>query len=554
MNKKSFVSVLTILLIGFNQLLQAQKPILVSSAAKEAHLYLNSAELAHHLQVPIKKGLNEVIVKNISNQIDNNSIRVNSNKSITILSASFTNQLYSDYEKEPNAEVLKTVKDSIEWVNKKLNQIENKIATNQQTIQLLDKNQTAGGENTGTKIIDLTQLVDYYQKKRLELSNSIYDLTKEKTEWRENLEKLKNQLTIREDKDEKLSKGKVILQLMSETDQTIQLQVSYITNLAYWLPFYEIEATGNQSSVRLISKAKVIQNTGLDWKQIQLSFSTAQPNPNNSIPYFSQWNLRFQNLNPIRISGYGSQGGYSAESLRNTNIQSKSAAPTMKDQADNNSALQLSAADYTQISEQSLSVHYDVKIPYDIRTNGQAQAVTLAEQEMKANYNYYAAPKLNKDVYLIANITDYSQYNLLKGEANIIFDGSYVGKTYINPTTASDTFQIPLGVDKNIIIKRELIDEKSGNKVFSGKRQSNFNYQLSIRNNKNIPIHLVLKDQFPKSTDKEIEVELTQTDKALINEEVGTLTWEMNIKAQKTETVKFGYQVKYPKDKPIENL
>lgn len=554
MNRKSLAFIFTMLLIGTSQLLQAQKPILISSSAKEAHLYLNSAELVHHLQVPIKKGLNEVIVKNISNQIDNNSIRVNSNKSITVLSAAFTNQFYSDYEKEPNAEVLKTVKDSIEWVNKKLNQIENKIVTNQQTIQLLDKNQKSGGENTGIKITDLTQLVDYYQKKRLELSNSNYDLSKEQVEWRKNLEDLKNQLTVRENKDEKLSKGKVILQLMSETDQTIQLQISYITNLAYWLPFYEIEATGNQSSVRLISKAKVIQNTGLDWKQIQLAFSSAQPNPNNSIPYFSQWNLRFQDLTPIRIRGYGSMNISPTESARNLDVQARKVAPALAEMAGSDKPVQQTAANYTQVTEQSLSVYYEVKIPYDIRSNGQAQSVTLAEQEMKANYNYYAAPKLNKDVYLIANITDYSQYNLLKGEANIIFEGSYVGKTYLNPLSASDTFQIPLGIDKNIIVKRELIDEKSGNKVFSGKRQSNFNYHLSIRNNKNIPIHLILKDQFPKSTDKEIEVELTQTDKAVINEEVGTLTWEMNIKPQKTETVKFGYQVKYPKDKPIENL
>ncbi|HTO16302.1 MAG TPA: DUF4139 domain-containing protein [Edaphocola sp.] len=547
MKVKSTVFCGFLLMLSTVENLKAQKPILVTAEVKEASLYLNSAELNHQANVNLKKGQNEIIVKNLADYMDNNSIRIASNKPVTILSATFTNNIYSEYENEPNALVLKKVQDSIEWVNKEINVNSNKIATNNQTIQLLDKNQSVAGANSGLQLNDLSQVVDFYQKKRLELSNSIYDLGQKQIVLHITLKDLKNQLSIDTDKSEKTSKGKIVIQLMSDIDQTVQLQLSYITNLANWQPFYEIEAKGTEQAIKLISKAKVIQRTGLDWKQIKLSFSTAQPNPNNAIPYFGQWNLRFRP--EARGRALDDARSVSPVNRGVSSFETRSAgAPPME------KASVTSAADYTQTTEQSLSVFYEVKIPYNIRSGNQAQTVTLAEQDMKANYNYYAAPKLNNDVYLIASLTDYAQYNLLKGEANIIFENRFVGKTYIDPSTTRDTFQIPLGVDKNIVVKRELVNEKSGNKILSNKRQSDFNYTISIRNNKSTSIRLVLKDQFPKSTDKEIEIELNKTSNATINEEVGTLTWELDIKPQKTQTVQFGYQVKFPKDKIIQNL
>lgn len=142
-----------------------------------------------------------------------------------------------------------------------------------------------------------------------------------------------------------------------------------------------------------ISKAKIFQKTGLDWTQIKMTFSSTQPNPNNAIPYFNQWSLRF--TNPVAVyANPVDKRSYKAQSIRSMSSSAQEVAGDAFEDASN------SAANYTQVTEQSLSVNYELKLLYDVRSNSQPQSVDLAVQEMKAIYNYYVAPKLNKDVYL----------------------------------------------------------------------------------------------------------------------------------------------------------
>lgn len=541
---------LSLPLVVFGSLsLMAQKPIFGTAKLNEALVYLKGVELTHSVTVNLKKGSNEIIVKNVANQLDENSIRIGTNKPATVMAATFTNSYYSEYEIDENSIVFKKIKDSIELVNKEIATVNNQLETDRQTITLLDKNQAVGGQNSGVSALELSKLVDYYRQKRLEIANNINSLQTKQGKLRATLDRLQNQLSFSEKNEEKISTGKIVLQVMSDLDQSIRFDISYVSNLASWIPTYEIESKGVSQSLQITSKAKVKQTTGLDWKQVKLSLSSNQPNPNNAIPYYSVWRLSTvapvrANYNKARTAAYSSD----YEAAETTSYKKETEKSKDKQSYAN------TAADYTQVSEQTLSVNYAISIPYDIYTNGKEHAVTLSKQEVPATYSYYTAPKLGTNAYLVAYMTDYGQYNLLAGEANILLEGTYVGKTYLNPSSTNDTLEIALGIDKNVVVKREKITEKSGNKVISGTKESAYTYEISIRNNKSIATTIEVKDQFPTSTNKDVVVELTQSDNATIDEEQGTLTWKFNIKPQDTKKVRFGYKVKYPKGLTIYNL
>ena len=89
-------------------------------------------------------------------------------------------------------------------------------------------------------------------------------------------------------------------------------------------------------------------------------------------------------------------------------------------------------------------------ITYDVLSNGKAHNVVLKEIKIPATVKYFAAPRVEKEAFLMADIVDYSKYNLLKGDANIIFEGMYVGKTTINPNQTTDTLSLSMGRDKKI--------------------------------------------------------------------------------------------------------
>ena len=59
----------------------------------------------------------------------------------------------------------------------------------------------------------------------------------------------------------------------------------------------------------------------------------------------------------------------------------------------------------------------------------------------------------------------------------------------------------------------------------------------------------MLKDQYPLSTSKDIEVELIEDGKASVNKDLGVLTWKLELQPGESKKIRFAYTVKYPKDK-----
>ena len=62
---------------------------------------------------------------------------------------------------------------------------------------------------------------------------------------------------------------------------------------------------------------------------------------------------------------------------------------------------------------------------------------------------------------------------------------------------------------------------------------------------------MLLKDQFPLSTNKDVEVELLESGNASINSELGVLSWKIELAPGEVKKLRFAYSVKYPKDKVL---
>ena len=103
-------------------------------------------------------------------------------------------------------------------------------------------------------------------------------------------------------------------------------------------------------------------------------------------------------------------------------------------------------------------------------------------------------------------------------------------------------------------VKRSLVKEQSSLKTSGKDAKQVFTYEILVKNNKVSDVNLLLKDQFPLSTIKEVEVKLEDEGAAMINTETGVLTWKIDLKPGESKKVRFSYSVKYPKDKKIVNL
>lgn len=526
-------------LLCFSAIVFAQKPIFTSAKIKSATVYSNSAELLQSASVTLPMGTSEIVIKNVADYINENTVQIGAPANVTILSVQFTRNFISEYEIDESNPMIKKVRDSIVLIEKEMGKIANEKVSYSKTMELLDKNQNVAGENSGLNVAELIKLVDYYRAKRNELSNSVDVLIEKEKKLKDILSKLNSKLELNTQKQEKTSQGKLVLQVMTDVASSVNLDINYLTNNASWSPFYDLRADNINSPINLIYKAKVVQNTGIDWKKVKLTLSSGNPNQNNTAPILQAWFLRF---------GYPRTYGFDDGEVQLNEVVVTGYKASKKNKAET------SISNYTTINENQLNVSFDIDIPYDILSNGKAHSVALKDLKLPATYKYYAVPKVEKEAFLLAEINDYSKFNLLPGEANIIFEDMYVGKTMINPNQTSDTLNLSMGRDKKIAIKREKIADKSGTKFLSSYKEQTFTYDISVKNNKKEAIEMVLKDQYPISTDKEITIELLDNGKAKVNAETGILTWDVKLGTGETKKFRISYKIKYPKDKIIDNL
>ncbi|OUL62141.1 hypothetical protein B8T70_11765 [Flavobacterium sp. AJR] len=530
----------------------AQKPIFTTAKVKAATVYFNAAEISQTASANLPLGTSEIVIKNVAVDLNENSIQIGTPSTVTVLSVQFTNNYISEYEVDTKSPALKRVRDSIVLVQKELQKVNNTINSETKTIQLLDKNQQISGVNSGLNVTELMKMVEYYKNKQIEIANTINTLTEKQQKLNETLQKLNNKLEVDTSKEEKTSSGKLIVQVMNEVAGAVPLDISYLTNNATWTPFYDLRAESVTSPINMMYKAQVIQNTGIDWKKVKLTLSSGYPNQNNQAPILSSWFLRNNN---IVQAAYG----YKQKGVMNQ-LQGRVAGVAINDDASANMEIaaapspvitESSVSNYTTVEENQLNVSFDIDIPYDILSNGKVHSVSLKEIKLPSSYKYYAAPRVENEAFLLAEIADYSKYNLLRGEANIIFEGMYVGKTFIEPNQTSDTLNLSMGRDKKVSIKREKVADKSGTKFLSSKKEQTFTYDITVRNNKKEAIELLLKDQYPLTTNKEIEVELLQNDGAKVNSETGILTWQLQMKPNEIKKFRISYKVRYPKDQVL---
>ena len=174
-----------------------------------------------------------------------------------------------------------------------------------------------------------------------------------------------------------------------------------------------------------------------------------------------------------------SESGLLLESVVVTGKSRSRARRSKKDK--NTKKLEATKPVPVQQVENATSVEFKIEIPYSIPTSGKQFTVDIKEHSLPAYYEYYCAPKLDKDAFLTAQVTDWDDLNLLNGEANLFFEGTYLGKSLLDVQNVEDTLNISLGRDKNIVVTRTKLKEFSKKKFLSNKKIDSRAWDIEVR-------------------------------------------------------------------------
>lgn len=205
----------------------------------------------------------------------------------------------------------------------------------------------------------------------------------------------------------------------------------------------------------------------------------------------------------------------------------------------------------TTFQENQTTVEIEVTDPYTIKTNGERMLIDLKSYQIPAQYQYSAIPKLEKDAFLIAQISDWSKYSLLEGESNLYFEEGFVGKSILDAGALQDTLGISMGRDRSIVIERKKNEEFSQKRFIGSNVTESRQFEISIRNTKSQPVSIKITDQIPISVNSDIQVEAKELSGGALNPQTGLIEWVVSLQAGEQKSLVFGYEVKYPKREKV---
>lgn len=203
------------------------------------------------------------------------------------------------------------------------------------------------------------------------------------------------------------------------------------------------------------------------------------------------------------------------------------------------------------IEENVSSRSYELAQPYSIPSTGETTDIEISSNDLEADFEYYAAPVINENVFLTAQLKNWESLNLIPGEANVYFEDAYNGKIYFDTDTTDKSLTVSLGVDPQISVKREDVKDLKEKSFFGDKRILNKKYEITIKNNRKKPIELKLQDRIPLTANSDIKVDEEEPGDAEMDKETQILTWQISLASGAQVKKTFSYEVKYPKNKRI---
>ena len=535
----SFFFVIIFLAPEYGQGIKEQK---IKTRVNSVTVYLSGAEVHRNKVVNLKTGKTRLVFTDLSPKINPKNIRITTDDKVDLLGiTSKINYL----AKEKNLPKTKKLKDSLQLLTEKIQNIFDQ--TDAYTIEkkMLLSNTSIGGQDKGVSIAELKQASDFYRSRISEINSKLSKLKAQKLKFSKKIQKIQkalNELNL----NSNYSRTEISVLISSKTAVSGNIELKYLISDAGWSPSYDIKAVDIDKPVKLEYRAKVYNNSDIDWKNIKIKLSTADPNLSITKPVLNPWYLQYKTYNYNYKKGYVKAEGYIQNKIQTKNM------PIVSQNEESSGEKVVISDTYADAEIPELSAEFNIKKTYDIPSDDKPYIVDINEYKLPATYKHYAVTKLDRDVFLLARITGWQDLNLIEGPANVYYSGTYLGQAFIDIRNVKDTLDLSLGRDGKVLVTRTKLKAYSSSKIIGTKRKETMTYQLIARNNRKTVINLQILDQIPISQTDEIEVKVLDLSGAQANETTGKLTWKLKLKPGEIKKINLSFEIKYPKNKEIQ--
>lgn len=536
--KIKILILISILSLNLPNVFAQSEEIHLYSKPSEVIVYYTGATMFYKYQVNLKEGFNKIYLDSMPNNIVLTSLRSNFKGKNIIMASNFGLEPKVITNEDDLPAMSQKYQDSIEIINLKINDVKAIIGSLSKEEELIQNFKYQQVADKQSQVKELIELSAFYSKRLLEVKKELVKNNQIITDYTKNIANLNKKIESLRKYSTTVNNYQITLDVNAESSGTFELNVSFYSVSASWVLSYDLKVDESSNNLYFIYKANVKQSTGIDWDKVKLTLSNRNPQENNNLPVIYPWILRKQE--PAR--SYGDMDD--ALAPRTLSVESKSLSTKSK----KSDVMVIDGLSIGNTQVRALNVDYNLSTLYSIKSNGKDHNLVIDEKKLKAELEHYVAPKYDNDAFLVAKIYDWSELNLVNSNANIYFDDTFVGTTYINAQQAKDSLIISLGRDKNISVSRDLSKEIKEKKFWSKNNEHYFGYVIKVKNNSRKSIKIKIEENYPISSTDEVEVELMEISNAINDKDKGILSWVKTIESNKSEEVKILYKIEAPEN------
>jgi uncharacterized protein (TIGR02231 family) len=521
----------------------------VSSRVVKATVYTDRAMVTREGKADVTPGIRQITLGGLPPILQDQSVRVSAagNAQAKILEVR-VDQVFLDTVSaariKPFLQTRKSLNDEIRVLNDRM-----AVITHQR--DFLNKITIASQESIARELRtqkpsadDWGKLMGFFDAEFSKLDAESRQIDGKRTTLQEKLEAVEKELASAGGNPEKIEK---LITVVFDVQRggSLAIEASYLISQAGWTPTYDIRVSSADTMVELTYSAFVRQNTGEDWKDVQLTLSTAQPALGGTPPELQPWYVGVA----VQVRGGRTDGG---AVLMDETAPTGAAKMLRKDRPITAGAAAPAPVAYqtAEVRESLTSASFPITGESTVPADNADHRVTVMIAPLGGSFSHSAAPKLQADAFFKAALRNSTDYPFLPGPMSVYVDNGFVSISRLPAVMPGEKFDAFLGVDNGVHIERKLLNKVTDvSGLFSKTRKTRYEILIIAENRKKTAQTLSLRENVPVSQDERVKVEivLPRPEEATPDPN-GIITWQLRLAPGERKEIRVQYSIEAPID------
>jgi len=419
----------------------------------------------------------------------------------------------------PQVEPFSELQENIKQLKRQIALLENQISARRITLTYWQQQSSAtASANQTANLTDIQRMAALVRGEGETLLTEISELTWRQDERKAELAEAERQLQQKNNQQRR--SWQINVQLAQPLSAPLEAIARYRIRNVGWTSSYVLNARPANKQVEWLWIAQINQHSGSDWDNVHIKLATAEPVFTLTPPTLPGWNIREGSIMPV------------AKTLARSEVMLASPASDM-------------ATAEPSREEGLLFDIYD--LGRQIIASGTPAQVQIRSGNWIADFAYLARPLQSTQAFLEARLKTEQDFTPLPtGSASFQVDGIHVGQRSFS-LYQKDDVSLSFGSDPGIEVKVKSAHVAGERGLLNRERTYDWNWILTLTNNKPLDIELRVEDKIPHVGHKDISIrEAFQP--PLPERENDLVFWTLPLKTGQQTTLQYGYKISYPKE------